>query len=98
MPALDVPAIIREMLELTGESQGKLAKRLGVSQSNVSKWLAGQQPNKVQWDRIRDVYFQLKGWRWSLDEKIESYDEEMKARIHDLIDQILKIAPPPRRK
>jgi phage repressor protein C with HTH and peptisase S24 domain len=36
--------ILRELLALTGENQGELAKRLGATQPQVSRWLQGKEP------------------------------------------------------
>lgn len=51
--ASDVPAIVRAVMQAEGLKQGQLARKAGVSQSTVSKWLAGvQEPNMAQWSRV----------------------------------------------
>ena len=51
-----VPDVLRQILDLTGVNQNTLAKRVGVSQGTVSKWIAeAQSPNKTQWDNVLDV-------------------------------------------
>lgn len=48
----DVPSVLGALVEREG-GQAKLAKKLGVSQGSVSKWLSGtQSPNKRQWDAV----------------------------------------------
>ena len=94
MPPMHLPSVIKELLELAGPQQWRLAKKLGVAQGTISKWLSGtQQPTKPQWDRIERLYFELKGWRFSLDEKIAPYDEATQQRIHDVVDSILQMLP-----
>lgn len=49
----DVPAVLREILNATEMKQGQLAKKVGVSQGNISKWIAKiHSPNKAQWDQV----------------------------------------------
>jgi len=96
---MHVPTVIQELLELTGDSQGRLAKRLGVSQSNISKWLNNaQQPSKPQWDRVMGLYFEMKGWRHSIDAKIAPYDDEFQEIVRRVVDDMVKIKGPPRRR
>ncbi len=48
-----VPEIIREVLDVTGLTQGELAKEVGASQGTISKWISEiQSPNKTQWDGV----------------------------------------------
>lgn len=96
---MHVPGIIKELIELTGYPQWKLAKRLGVAQSTISKWRKGtQEPTKPQWDKVEALYFELKGWRHSIDAKIAPYPQETQDMIHDVVDRILKNQKPPARR
>lgn len=89
---MHVPTIIQELLDLLGEPQWKLGKRLGVSQGTVSKWLRGEQdPTKSQWDKVSELYAKTKGWKISLDDKISHVDAETQQRIHEIVDRILEI-------
>jgi phage repressor protein C with HTH and peptisase S24 domain len=50
---MEVPDIIREALEATGLNQVQFAKKVGVGQGTISKWMSNQQsPNKRQWDDV----------------------------------------------
>lgn len=50
---MQVSEIIREALDATGLKQAQFAKRVGVGQGTVSKWMSNQQsPNKRQWDDV----------------------------------------------
>lgn len=50
---MDVSEIIREALDATGLKQAQFAKRVGVGQGTVSKWMSNaQSPNKRQWDDV----------------------------------------------
>lgn len=96
--AWHVPTIIRELLDLTGWPQWKLGKRLGVSQGTISKWLYEQtEPTKSQWDKLFALYCEHKGWIFSLDDKLAQYDPDTQQRLHEIIDRIFQMAPPPRR-
>lgn len=93
-----VPSLVKELLELTGWPQWRLGKQLGVSQGTISKWLNEQnEPTKSQWDKVLELYAEHKGWTMSLDDKLARYDPETQQRVHDIVDRILQIAPPPRR-
>lgn len=99
MPTMHLPSVIQELLELTGDTQKQLAKRLGVTQGTIHKWLEkGQQPKKPQWDKIQSLYFELKGWRHSLDAKIAPLSTEEQAAIHELVDLWIKNINRPRRR
>lgn len=90
-----VPTVINELLDLTGFTQGQLAKKLRTSQSNISKWRSGKQnPNKAQWDRVVTLYIDLAG-DISLDAKVAPYDEGTKKVIHGMVDDYLKRIPMP---
>lgn len=53
---MQVPEVVRQVLELTGLNQGEFAREAGVAQGTISKWLSGQQsPNKRQWDAVLDL-------------------------------------------
>lgn len=50
---MQVSEIIREAMEATGLKQAQLARKVGVGQGTISKWIAGTQyPNKRQWDAV----------------------------------------------
>lgn len=50
---MQVPEIIREALGALGLNQGQFAKKVGVGQGTISKWMSDQQsPNKRQWDEV----------------------------------------------
>lgn len=92
-----VPSVLHELLTLTGWPQWKLGKALGVSQGTISKWLSEQnEPTKSQWDAILALYCEHKGWVVSIDDKLAQYDAETQRQVHDIVDRILKIAPPSR--
>lgn len=89
---MHVPTIIAELLQLVGGPQHRLAKRLGVTQSTISKWLRGERgPTKAQWDKVSALYAKEKGWKVSLDDKISDADAETQARIHKIVDEIMEI-------
>lgn len=50
----DMPALLKKMMEATGDGQVELARRLGgkISQPNVSRWLAGADPGGKNYRRI----------------------------------------------
>lgn len=50
--AKDYQAIVRAIQRKTGENQTDLAKRLGVSQPTVSRWLGGNDPELDHAERI----------------------------------------------
>lgn len=51
---MDVPAIVREILDETELTQAQFAKKIGVAQSSVSKWVNdGHGPNTKQWDKVQ---------------------------------------------
>src|SRR5437899_1995610 len=53
---MDVPTILREAIELTRLTQAQFARKTGVSQGTISKWISGQvSPNKSQWDDVLKV-------------------------------------------
>lgn len=53
---MNVRALLHEVRELTGLRQVQIAKKIGVSQGTVSKWLSEQQsPNKRQWDAFLEL-------------------------------------------
>jgi repressor LexA len=47
---------IRFILKFGGETQSELAKRIGVSQSTVNRWLTGSEPEGDNRDRINGIY------------------------------------------
>ena len=90
MPHMKVIPIIEELLVLTGETQKQFAKRLGVSQSTISKWLSGQgEPGKSQWDLISDLYFELKGWQ-SIDDQLKRFEPDFQENVHTVVDIMIK--------
>jgi phage repressor protein C with HTH and peptisase S24 domain len=53
--AMDVSETLREALEITGLKQADFAKKVGVAQGTISKWISGGQvPNKAQWDVVTE--------------------------------------------
>lgn len=52
---MDVPVVIRGLLEITGWTQAKLAERLGVGQNDVSRWLKGREPRGHTMEAIRSL-------------------------------------------
>lgn len=98
MERMHVPEIIAELLVLTGETQKQLAKRFGVSQSQISKWKSGErEPSKSEWEAIQDLYFKMKGWR-SFDERMASFDLELHDTMHRILDQLVRDPSPKRRR
>lgn len=50
---MDVPTILRKVMEETGLKQAPLGKKIGVSQGTISKWMNdGHAPNTAQWERL----------------------------------------------
>lgn len=50
---MQVSPTVRDILETTGWGQAVFAKKIGVSQGTVSKWLSEKQsPNKKEWDEV----------------------------------------------
>jgi repressor LexA len=50
---MQVGEVVQEVLAATGWNQAHLARAIGVSQGNISKWRSGQHsPNKEQWDAV----------------------------------------------
>lgn len=61
---MEVAAIIREALEATGLKQAQFAKKVGVGQGTISKWMSNQQsPNKRQWDGVEAFLASQEGTR-----------------------------------
>lgn len=53
---MQVAEVVSEIISLTGMKQGAVAKKIGVSQGTISKWISEQQsPNKRQWDVVLDL-------------------------------------------
>ena len=70
----DVATIIQEIMDLTGDKQTALGKKLGVGQSTINRWLNRiHVPNKRQWDRIEALWRNAHGIKLSLDQKIRPY-------------------------
>src|SRR5258706_5008907 len=92
----DVPTIIQEIMDLTGDKQVPLAKRLRVAQSTLNRWLhGGHIPNKKQWDRIQAAWREAMGIKLTIDQKIEPYDIETQLVIHQMVDNYLRTLPRP---
>ena len=84
-----VPAIIAELVLRIG-SQGKLARRLKISQASISRFLSGEQEPKLsQWLRITAVYAELKGWQ-SIDERLMQEDEQTRTLVYNVVEVILR--------
>lgn len=50
---MDVPSIVRQVLEVSGLTQTQLGKKVGVSQGTISRWISGgHSPNTEQWERL----------------------------------------------
>ena len=50
---MDVPTILRKVMQETGFKQAALGKKIGVSQGTISKWMNdGHSPNTSQWERL----------------------------------------------
>lgn len=50
---MNVPLIVRKVLDVSGLTQAALAGKIGVSQGTISKWMnEGQAPNMDQWNRF----------------------------------------------
>jgi hypothetical protein len=74
-------------------------KKIGVSQASLNRWLNGVSvPNKKQWDRVieRDTAH-MNGVKLSFDEKIAPHDVCTQAAIHEMVDNYLRLLPPPKR-
>jgi repressor LexA len=53
---MDIPATIREIMLLMGWKQQQLARRIGVSQGTISKWISGDhQPNVAQLEPLQHL-------------------------------------------
>lgn len=94
----DVSAIIQEIMELTGDKQIPLARKLGVGQSTLNRWLHRiNVPNKKQWDRVLKVWRDAKGIKMSIDQKIAHYDIDTQLTVHQMVDNYLRTIPKARR-
>lgn len=61
---MDVPAIVRKVLEVTGLTQKKLGEKIDVSQGTISKWInEGHSPNLDQWQRLESFANRYKALR-----------------------------------
>jgi transcriptional regulator with XRE-family HTH domain len=50
---MTVSQIVAQIIELTELNQQRFARKIGVAQSTVSKWISeGHTPNKSQWDAV----------------------------------------------
>jgi transcriptional regulator with XRE-family HTH domain len=52
---MEISRVIRELLEVRGWTQEKLAESLDVAQSNVSRWLSGVEPRGGVRDRLLEM-------------------------------------------
>ena len=87
----DVATIIQEIMDLTGDKQTALGKKLGVGQSTINRWLNRvHEPNKRQWDRIEALWRDAHGIKLSLDQKIRPYDMETQLTVHQMVDNYLR--------
>ena len=84
-----VAEIITELVERVG-SQGKLAKRLKISQASISRFVSGaQEPKLSQWMRITALYAELKGWRL-IDDRLMHEDEQTRQLVYEIVETILR--------
>ena len=84
-----VSGIIAELVLRIG-SQGKLARRLKISQASISRFLSGEQEPKLsQWMRITALYAELKGWRL-IDERLMHEDEQTRQLVYEIVETILR--------
>jgi transcriptional regulator with XRE-family HTH domain len=94
MRPLDVPAVIAELIDLVGPPQSRLAKKLGVKQGTISKWLNKESsPSKVNLDKIQKLYMELKGWTTSADDLFAMYtllDETGRSEARELFEFLLR--------
>lgn len=90
----DVPAILQEIMELTGDKQARLAKRIGVSQSTINRWINREaKPNIEDWDRVKRIWYDLSGVKMTLDDKVKPYGPRTEAAIHAIVDDYLSRLP-----
>jgi transcriptional regulator with XRE-family HTH domain len=52
---MDLPAVVRQLLARTGGTQADLAKRLGVTQATISRWLRNQKPEIEQYNKLMNL-------------------------------------------
>jgi|SRR5215475_57814 len=98
MARMQVVPVLEEVLVLSGETQAQLGKRIGVSQTTISRWMSGEtEPTKSQWDIIIDMYFSLKGWR-SVDDQIAPFDRDFQDGVRRIINEMIKLQGPPKRR
>jgi transcriptional regulator with XRE-family HTH domain len=92
MPRLQVIPVIEELMILTGDrTQEKLGKRLGISQTKVSRWLRGKgEPTKSEWETILDTYYALKGWV-SIDEAASQFDMDFQNTFRKLAGDLFEL-------
>lgn len=70
---MDVPVIVRKVLEVSGLKQAALGKKIGVSQGTISKWMKDEHsPNLDQWARLAvfanrypNLREAVKGWAFT---------------------------------
>jgi hypothetical protein len=85
------------MMDLTGLKQIALSKKIGISQGTLNRWLNRVNvPNKTQWDRVMTVWREIQGIKLTIDQKIAPYDVDTQLTIHKMLDNYLRLLPPPR--
>lgn len=83
-------------MELTGDKQAALGRRLRVAQSTVNRWLNDEsEPSNTQWTKVRRAWLKLKGHELTLDEKLAPYDANTQSVVHRMVDNYLRTLPPP---
>jgi phage-related minor tail protein len=88
---------IQKMMDLTGLKQIALSKKIGISQGTLNRWLNRVNvPNKTQWDRVMTVWREIQGIKLTIDQKIAPYDVDTQLTIHKMLDNYLRLLPPPR--
>jgi transcriptional regulator with XRE-family HTH domain len=93
----DLSKLLQEIMDLTGDKQGALGKRIGVSQSTINRWLHEKcEPSATQFEKVKAAWRKAKGYKTlSLDQKIAPYDAGTQATVHQMVDNYLNNLPPP---
>jgi transcriptional regulator with XRE-family HTH domain len=96
----DLSTMLSEIMDLTGETQAKLAKRLSIAQSSLNRWLNDKcDPSAKQVEKVRAAWYKAKGVKLlSLDQKLAPYDDDTQSIVHNMVDNYLKNLPPSARR
>jgi|SRR5579872_530031 len=95
----DLPKMLQEIMDLTGDKQAQLGKRVGAAQSTINRWLQGiSEPNATKFDKVRTEWLKAHGYvAGSIDQRIARYDAGTQKTVHQMVDNYLTTIGPPKR-